>query len=181
MRNKYFWYWILLLPVLMTSCYFPKYLSYVENLRENCHGSYIRIVRPGSTSVSGELIAIDSQFVFLIQKDSNKLIQYPMKDVKKYFLYFARPRDYSWMIPIGVGLPLLPFKDPDPQVRGIMPFHGFFSMLTIPINLISSFTVIGVENASVHYTEKQLPKNKLYMFSRFPQGIPAGLDKSKLK
>ncbi len=103
----------------------------------------------------------------------------PINDVKRFKLRYARPKHYGWTIPIGIILPLIPFTDPDGGGR--MPFHGFFALLSIPVNLIVTIAVTKAGENAFKYNDKNMTYDKLKMFARFPQGVPTNIDLASIK
>ena len=148
---------ISLLMFLIYGCITPKYLPSADNITVNTHGSYIKVIRKKASNVKGELIAIDYNELIVLSGDSNKCVTIPVKDIKRFKLRVTEPKHYGWSIPVYTLLTAT---------------HGFFAILTAPINLIVTISVtVSGENA-FKYSNKDMTYYKLRMFARFPQGVP---------
>ena len=184
MKNKLFI--TLVLAVVISSCSTPQYLPGSDFIDVNQYGSYITIKQTTQAIVKGELLALDSiKLIVLVENEnSKKPVVVPINEVSRFILLYARPKHYGWTIPTGLALPLLPFSDPDkvdPAGGGKMPFHGFYALLSIPINLIVTISVTKAGEKAFTYSNKKMTYDKLKMFARFPQGIPPNIDIASIK
>jgi hypothetical protein len=155
-----------LFAMAISGCVSQKYLPSVNNIDINQHGSYIQI-RSKTKLVSGELIAVDSMNLVILSKQEKKCISVPVKDIKSFTLYYAKPKNYGWSIPVFTLL--TPF------------IHGSFAVLTIPVGLIVSISATISGEQAFTYTNKNMNYKNLEMFARFPQGIPPGVDLASIE
>lgn len=146
-----------LLILFFCSCASPKYLPSSSNIDINQYGSYIKIIVKKSSNIDGEFIAIDSNRIVVLQEETKKCIRVPISDIIRFKLRYAKPKHYGLTIPATLALPLL---------------HGWFSILTIPINLIVTISVSAGSERSFLYNDENMTYDKLKMFARYPQGIP---------
>ena len=128
----------------------------------NEYGSHIKIIHKTLSSIKGELIAIDSSKIVLLQKTNlNKCTVFKTADIKQFRLRYAKPKHYGWTIPVYTLATIS---------------HGVFLIFTAPLNLIVTFIVsVGSEQAFT-YTNKNMTYEELKMFARFPQGIPSNVE-----
>ncbi|MFT4534126.1 MAG: hypothetical protein ACJA1A_001484 [Saprospiraceae bacterium] len=128
----------------------------------NEYGSHIKIIHKSLASVEGELIAIDSSEIVLLQDTNmNKCTVFKTADIKQFKLRYAKPKHYGWTIPLYTLATIS---------------HGIFLVFTAPLNLIVTIIVsVGGEKAFT-YSDKNMTYEELKMFARFPQGIPSTVD-----
>ena len=154
--------------VFLAGCSAPSYLPSVEEIDINQYGSYIEIEDARGNFLKGELIAIDSaKLVVLSGADSIKLASIiQLNEVNRFTLKYAQPQDYSWRIPVYTISTLL---------------HGYFLLITAPINLIVTTVVNASGSTDFEYSDNDITFEKLKMFARFPQGLPSVIKITDLK
>ncbi|MCC6815267.1 MAG: hypothetical protein IT267_02525 [Saprospiraceae bacterium] len=155
-----------LIVIMVSSCISKKYLPTSKKIDVNEYGSFIIIRYKKTSRTSGELIAVDSSTIVVLAEKTKKCMSVFVRDVDYFSLRFANPRNYGWTIPIYIILPFI---------------HGSFSVLTIPIHLITTISLTATGESSVIYTNKEISYEKLRMFARFPQGIPQEIDQTSIK
>jgi len=149
---------IISLLILQSGCSLPKYLPFSENIDVNPYGSRIVLVNKNLPNVSGELISLDSNSIIVLSEKSKICIKQPNIEINRFYLYYARPKQYGWLIPL--------FTLPTPFI------HGAYSVLSLPVGLI---TTIAVASSDFKYSNKKINFHQLKMFARYPQGIPADI------
>ncbi len=151
-----------LFSIIVCSCTSPRYLTSSDRIDVNEYGSHIKIDHKSLSSIEGELIAIDSNTIVILQETSmNKCTIFKTEDIKKFKLRYAKPKHYGWTIPVYTLATIS---------------HGVFLLLTAPLNLIVTTAVtIGGERAFT-YDNDDLTYEELKIFARFPQGIPCNVD-----
>lgn len=169
----------LFIAMIISGCTLPNYVPYSNQLGTTTHGSYIMVHLISSVRIQGELISADSAELLILSKPEDipdaKISEIPVLSVKSFRLYFARPRNYAWAIIPGVVLPLLPFPDPDNR-EDFMIFHGFFAILTIPVNLTAVGLIYAASIADFSLDKNEVSFRDLKKFARYPQGLPPGTD-----
>jgi|WetSurMetagenome_2_1015567.scaffolds.fasta_scaffold06554_2 hypothetical protein len=167
-----------LIILILCGCKTAKYLPQSEAIDINEYGSFINVSLTNKKTINGELLSVkDGILTVLTDSATNKkAVTIPVILVKKFYLLYARPKNYGWTIPVYAASTLLPF--PDPAGDDFMPFHGFFALLTVPINLIVTSTVV---RNSFRYNNASITYEQLKMFARFPQGIPANINITSIK
>ena len=160
----------MLFSIVFLACRTPAYLPSSEAIDTNFYGSHIKLFNKTGSSLQGELIAIDSSDVYVLMDDelqhSQKFAKISLQEVKYFNLKYARSKHYWWTIP---------------TFTLITGFHGWWALLSAPLNFISTLTVSIGSEKSFKYSERNMSFEKLKMFARFPQGIPIGIDLSRLK
>jgi hypothetical protein len=154
--------------LLMSSCASRKaYLPDAETANTNAYGSFIKVKRYSTyTNVKGELIALDSSSIIVMDEKLDQCVRIPIEDIFEFKLRYANSRQYGWSIPFA----------------GILPFmHGFYSLLTIPTHLIVTIIVTSSGNRAYTYNSRVISYKELVMFARFPQGLPPNVDLSLIK
>lgn len=146
-----------LLMLILSSCTTPKYLPSSEHIDVNVYGSYIEVVQKSASSIDGELIAIDSTNIIVLENGKNVCVTIPISDVEHFSLKYAKSKNYGWTIPaytLATG------------------GHGFLSIYTAPINLLVTISVTASGYNAFTYSDEDMTYDQLNMFARFPQGIP---------
>jgi hypothetical protein len=156
----------ILLAIALGGCFTPGYLPSFRDIDTNEHGAFIRTYNMDGEKVQGELIAVkDTELVILSDLEA-KCVTVPTREIDRFVLRYARPRHYGWTIPLGIVFSVL---------------HGYYAVLTLPANLVTTVLVtISGENA-FRYTDRDISFDKMYMFARYPQGIPAGVELSEIR
>ncbi|MBE0645879.1 MAG: hypothetical protein IH600_17495 [Bacteroidetes bacterium] len=150
-----------LLPLLMTAgCWAPGYIPEVEDIDVNPYGGYLEITNAQGQTAEGELIAIDDEKVTILVDPATPketLRTMAIEHMYRYRLHYAQPVDYTWTIPLFSLFTIT---------------HGWFLVLTFPVNLITTIAVTVGGETAFRYTEKEISLQDLRMFARFPQGMP---------
>jgi len=155
-----------LFVIILSSCSTPKYLVSAENIDVNVYGSQIKISHKTLALIRGELIAIDSNSIVVLQEKANMCTSFKISDIKKFKLRYAKSKNYGWTVPIYTLATI---------------GHGVFFLFTAPLNLITTISItVGANNAFV-LSNKNLTYEDLRMFARFPQGIPSGVALSSIR
>ncbi len=149
------------LVILLGGCAVQKFLPNSTQVQHNRYGALVKVERRQQPTLSGELIALDSNHVFVLSAKRNMGTVIPFNQILRVSVKYATKKDgapiillYSVLIPIS---------------------HGWFAPLSLLVNSIASSEIVS--NA---YTFRNLPREKLNMFARFPQGIPSNLDINKI-
>jgi hypothetical protein len=136
----------------------------------NEYGSYIAIRSRKGGLVAGELIAIDSTHIVVLPDPKRKIpqpcVSFPVNNVRQFTVQYAKNKNYSLTIPLYTLATL---------------GHGFFSILTAPVNVIVTGAVTASAKNEFRYRKKQITFKELPMFARFPQGIPPNIDIASIK
>jgi hypothetical protein len=144
-----------------SSCSSPNYLPTSKTIDVNVHGSFIKVFNRNGPNISGELIAIDTSEIVVLQAKTKKCVAVPISDVKKFKLRYAKPKKYWWTIPVYTFSTIS---------------HGFWLVISAPINIIVTTSVSANGNNAYRYSNKHITYEELQMFARFPQGIPENID-----
>jgi len=154
-----------LLIVFLSSCSSPKYLPSADKIDVNEYGSYIKLSCKTGVNIVGELIAIDNNEIIVLTEEIRPCMTVPVNEVKQFKLKYAKPKNYTWTIPVYTLATL---------------GHGYFFLFSAPVNL--SMTILTASGVNVFtYSDKDITYDKLKMFARFPQGIPANIDLTSIK
>jgi hypothetical protein len=163
---------IFVLSLAMLSCSkkIPLVKSY-ENFHQNPYGSYIEVKIHGlqdKLNIKGELIFADNKKIIIRTFEKPNLVRpFALKDVLSYQLYYAKNTKESYE-----GWQIL-------NTLSTLS-HGFFLILTLPINAIISGSVNTSKDAEFRYSMKDLPIEQLYKFARYPHSLPPGISLSNL-
>jgi len=152
--------YLVFLIFIFSACYTPSYILDTEYIDQGVHGAYIKVydAKAGKT-IKGELIVADEKEIIVLEIKSNRAIisKINRDDVRYFRLKYAKSSDYSWTIPVYALLTLS---------------HGWYSIITLPINLIVTISVTASGPKSLSYSDKTIAYSELKMFARFPQGFP---------
>lgn len=170
-RSNYLGFSFIIFSFLMTSCSRTiPIVNDVNSYHQSPKGSYIEAKIKGrreKLNISGELLVADDKKIIVYTLTNPRIIQpYALKDILTYNLYFATGvENYDVRSSI---------------INATTLTHGWFIILTLPINLI----INGSINESVHkelrFDAKELPKDQLYKYARYPNGLPRGINLSNL-
>ena len=152
-------------------CSAPSYIPKSEELDVNPYGSFIIVYQKTNPTIKGELLAIDDEkLVVLVDRTSEEknsyAVELPLKNIDSFTLTYAQPVNYSWSIFTHTLLCLT---------------HGFYSLISFPINLIVTVSLSAGGALSYKYSEKEMTFEKLKMFARFPQGFPPAIKLEDIK
>lgn len=178
MKIKYAFY---LLACISISCKTPAYLPHSENLGENVYGSYLKVSDSLGNQIKGELISVENDSLFILQNENElkSLVALRQDKVARFKIKYANSDNYGWaMITHTIGCV---FPVPDPESGDIMPLHGFFAIITVPVNLIVTSVIYASARNDFRYNKNDLTFNDLKKFARFPQGIPVQVNRSDIK
>jgi hypothetical protein len=154
---------ILLTMIVLSGCYRPGYLPRVDSMHESPYGSYMKMKSDTKGKATGELIAIDNNLMYiLLFEDGEKRVEtIAVDDIEKFTVIFAEAPSYGGFIPLSAVVTLV---------------HGFFLVLSLPVNVIATGTIAAISHDQVSYSDDDITIEQLRQFARFPQGIPQGLD-----
>ena len=158
----------ILCSIILSSCrsFSPRYIPSSNDIDVNEYGSYIKISRKDSSSIDGELIAIDNYKIIVLSESENKCAIVPISKVQKFSLRYAKPKHYNLAIPA--------------YALGAIT-HGFYLGISALINIIVTSMVSQSGETAFEYTDKNITYDYLKRFARFPQGIPASIDIATIK
>lgn len=167
MKTKLFSVLILALSVI-SGCSIPRYLPKTNAIDINLYGSYIKIIPKEGANVKGELLGADTTLLIVFTDSSrHKIVRIvPVSKVKRFSLRYAQPKSYWWTI--GV-------------FPAICASHGWWAILSIPLNLAITAGVSASATGAYKYSSKNISYEQLRMFARFPGGIPSNIILSKKK
>lgn len=153
------------LCVLATSCVgpLPGYLPSAETLNTNEYGAYVITYNRGNVNYRGELIAVNSDSLVMLQYDryaKDNLRVLPMDEMTACRVFYGRADKYGW----AYMIPLLSIS------------HGFWAILTLPINLIYVSAIAIPAHYTYSFALKPVSVDTLARYARFPMGIPESVD-----
>jgi hypothetical protein len=155
-----------LLAMFLGACHYPAFLPPPENVGVSPYGSYVTIFSRKAVHYDGELIAIDSNRIVILDESSNRCVTVPLTDLYNFKIRYATSSGYETSIPFFLALPFM---------------HGWWSVFTIPIHLSVTIAVsVDARNEFV-YKSTSMSYEKLRMFARFPQGVPAFIDLADIR
>ncbi len=166
--NKFF---LLILVFVISGCATPSFLPDPDYVDCNEYGAYIKVrYNSYNSPVKGELIAAEKDTIVVLINSSNNMtdscIKIPFKKTYGYTLRYARPKHYGWTIPVFTIATLA---------------HGYFAVITMPVNLITTIIVTISGERSYKLTDYDIKFEKLKIYARFPQGIPPGVELSAIR
>jgi len=188
MKNKYI---LFLFVIFAISCKTQQYLPTSSTIDENIYGSFIKVKDNSGNKFKGELISVENDSIYILQRNIDTSIVIVNKNnIKKLRLRYAAGKNYFWTIPVYTLGTILPVPNPEgagimpgffPDGGRIMPLHGYFSLVSLPINLIAT-TVISLNSYNAFsYKKNQITLEQLKTFARYPQGIPKQIKLDEIK
>jgi hypothetical protein len=156
---------LLMATLLFYGCESPSYLSSINQIEDNSHGASILVYLQPHGIMKGELLAIDSNDLSILQYSYDERVMtaaiIPINRIRNFEIQYAKPKNYGWSIPL---LTLSTIS------------HGWYLIFTLPLNLIVTISTTAGSQNSFMYNKKEISLNELKMFARFPQGLPKGID-----
>lgn len=172
MKTKLFIIGLMLLLAGSCAPYSPRYLPSDDKIDVNEHGSYIKIKtisenpRKPNYSVTGELIAIDTTAIIVLDENKRICIAVPIDEIDLFVLRYALPKSYV------TSMILFPLTS---------LLHGYYALLTLPMNILVTAIVTTSGHTAFQYNDENISYRELRMFARFPQGIPPNVDTANLE
>ena len=179
-NNSYYQYLILI--ILMIRCAAPagvpsNYLVNPKEISSMTTGNWIRVesniklTSVAPSQIFGELITVKTDTFYILTQTS--LLEIPKDKIVSATLYLFKNQSGKYMMATGIGLL--------PNIIGAISLgEPAFLALGIPFAIVGTLTAI-IENQS---SELRFPKkaklNEFVKFSRFPEGIPPGIELDKL-
>jgi hypothetical protein len=156
----------LILPLVIFSCSTPEYLPSHKEIEVNEYGAYVTLIFTDVKNLSGELIAVESEQVFILNEDDGKCMSIPLKNIIDMKIRYAKSPNYSWTIPVFMLISVS---------------HGYFGIATLPINLITTIAVTTGAYQAYKFRVKKINPEVVRKFARFPQGIPPNVSLGAIK
>jgi hypothetical protein len=152
--------------LLLTSCGTPKYLPRTDEVGNSPYGAYIIAIAKSTHETKGELIAVDSHFLIILNSRTQHCDSVAIANVVQFKLRYARSNKRPWLVPVYVLSTV---------------FHGYFSIITAPLNLLGTGGVLLRDVKELQYTEQDIDYEQMRLFARFPHGVPVGVAVDSLK
>jgi len=132
------------------------------------HGSWVRVNPEKGGLFRGELIAVEEERILILsEKGEDRLRYLSVEEIEALDILVSLTfdnRERAEMLS---------------TFNGIIPFaHGFFGVITLPINWGVSATKRN--NAYRIKYPDEIPWDALHKFSRFPQGLPSAVNPDQI-
>ena len=148
-----------------------SYLNKRETFHHNSRGAYMEVkthyfdhdkAKTVRQSFKGELIFCDSANLYLLNNWANFELQKINFDyITKFSARYANAKDVKWTIPVFSLITIS---------------HGWWLILTFPVNLILTSAITYSSNHRYELNQNFYKLENLYKFARFPQGMPENID-----
>lgn len=140
-----------------------------KQLETDAYGGWLQLTfkDAGRKSLEGEFIAFSNDSVYLLV--ANTLFSFSASELQTARLIFFNNHSDSFTALTTGG-----------TILGIA--NGYYGVITVPLVLVVGITTAAAEAKRINfydYPEKSW--EELARFSRFPQGLPVGLDTKLLK
>jgi hypothetical protein len=146
----------LTLSCFLWGCSSIKFIPHNINVHQTTFGSYIDIKTLDKQRIKGEIIEVTDEEIMVLDLKF-KIEEIKRKDIKKYKLVVAENTNYA--------LPSL-------LLQAITLSHGLWAFVTFPITAVNILIVNSTASNAFTFSAKEIPYDDLYLFARFPQGIP---------
>lgn len=166
---------IIILITILSGCTASTFLPDNKGVGQSPYGSLITVTLTDRSTVKGELITADSAILLIKSDRFNECHLVSRNSIKSFKVQYAQVSKSGWTIPVFGLLSLS---------------HGYWGIISLPANVITTTTVAltGRESFtiySLHQNDKQasldyISYDKLYLFARYPLGLPPGLSPSDL-
>ena len=151
---------LIALPFTVLCCSAPRYVPEVEDVGSSPYGSYIEVYSNRPYVVSGELISLQNDHLYVLLEDEVYLDSIHLDEVSRFTLTWAQPKNYGWSIPLFTLT----------SISG-----GGFAIFTAPISWMITIGATSTGARDFQHNGKSIQVADLHLFARFPQGIPSGL------
>jgi len=171
--NKTHSIFVLFLSLLVVSCattHAPRgWLASPSDMQTDAYGGWLELeydsTSQAKTQLAGELIAISADSIFIANETFHAIAVSSVKSAR----LVAYKSNAEWM----GGLVFL----------GMLSTisHGGFLILTAPMWIIGGSSASGVRSFEpiVDYPKQEW--SRFVPFARYPQGLPAGIDRNQIK
>lgn len=157
--------------VLLSSCSVSDMLPKSDQFHKHLYGDYIELDLSRSSElndVEGELIAVDDSNIYIIEvwREEQNYFEVNKSEVEDFRVYHFNPSYPS--LSNGI-LSLIPLS------------HGFFMVLTLPINLITMGVIHGHLKDRASSSSKEIELSDIYQYARYPGGLPTNIEFHEIK
>jgi hypothetical protein len=138
-------------------------------LSEYTKGMWMECEMNDGTDVAGEIIVIDDKEVLLLTQYNRTIVR--KDEIEKARIDFSLTTNYPEKLKKADLIPLLTLT------------HGWILVFTLPINLAIVVPTVSTHRRGSYAVEYPAKINweEISKFARFPQGVPEGLDYTKLQ
>lgn len=160
---------ILSVAFMCCSCAPVAYLPTSDKIGEFQYGSYISIHTTEKKSLKGELIAVNDNYVYLLNNSAGRVLDsVPRNHIVDFKLKFANASTglYAASIPLSALVTIT---------------HGFYLIFTMPLNVITTSIVAIDAGKAFEISKNSIRWDDLSIYARFPQGIPANVRKENIR
>ncbi|MBC7885913.1 MAG: hypothetical protein H7X99_10585 [Saprospiraceae bacterium] len=158
--------WLFIIPILLLfscSSHIPI-VKNTDNYHQSPFGGFIELNikrNKANLTFKGELIAVNENRIMIrTMTEGRPVISYAKKDIVSYKIYYAKNEKEEYNIWV-VFNSLLTLS------------HGWWLILTLPLNAAIFETVNTNKKSEFRFNNKELSYDQLYLFARFPQGLPS--------
>ncbi|MBK8081309.1 MAG: hypothetical protein IPK25_14130 [Saprospiraceae bacterium] len=122
------------------------------------------------STLKGEILAIQNDSLFILTNRGQSVTFYAIEKISKhdiinYFVFYAKLNsNHGYAVSTALALT-----------------HGIFLPMSLIVNAIGIASINVSQDQYYALSRKNLAFEQLYNFSRFPQGIPDGIDLQKIK
>lgn len=144
------------------------WLSVPSKAQSEPYGGWITVYSSSEKNkilADGELIAVEAESLFVLQ--GAELVSLAWSDVAKAQLMAYDSKKGGLAVWATCGA----FSTAS---------HGWAAGLSLPLWIIIGTTTTASQSHAPNYTYPSRSWEEIKMFSRFPQGLPEGLDRSKI-
>lgn len=158
-------YLLILIVVMLSSCSSSKLLPKPDEIVHNTYGSLIEL-KAKNKFIYGELISVNDASLTILSMNTKECVNIEKDKIIRYKIYFAQANKYGWTIPVFTLFSIS---------------HGFFSFISLPVNLLSTIILTTSANSAYRISSRDIDYEKLKMYARFPQGIPSNIKLEQIK
>lgn len=165
MRNYFTNLLILFIFVSLLSCTTAKFIPKNNDVHQTTFGSYIDIRTIENKKIRGEIIAVDEDQITVLDMKF-EIVEVNKSKIKKYQIIVLENNRYIL---------------PSVLLQALTLSHGFFSLLTFPITGVNILIINITAINAFKFNSKEIPYENLFLFARFPQGIPEEIELDQIK
>lgn len=161
---------ILALFLIVNACKTNTYLPKPNEMNYFTRGLWIECNLKNKTTINGEILALNKNQAFILPL-FGEVLTIEKQNIKNAVIHVSLTANQPEELRAAPLIPLLSLT------------HGWWAFFTLPINISVVAPTVSSQRSGTYIIDypKAVKWEQLAKFSRFPQGIPEGLDIYSLK
>ncbi len=161
---------ISVVSIVIVACFPNTYLPKPNEINNFTKGMWMECQLSDRSRIKGELLALNDMQIYIMPL-SGEVQTVERQNIKSVVLNVSLTTNNPEKLRGGPFIPLLALS------------HGWFLIFTLPINILIVAPTMQAQRRGAYIVEypKSVTWEQMAKFSRFPQGVPNGIDIYSLK